>query len=141
MSSILVVDDMEDARSMIRAILESDGHDVAEAENGHRAIAALAEGRFDIVVTDILMPESDGIELIRLISGDPKLGIIAMSGGGSYISAAVSLELARATGAARILRKPFRKPELLAAVAAVIAMQASHPPSAPSAGTQGTLAP
>ena len=141
MSSILVVDDMAALRSTIRAILESDGHEVAEAENGRRAIAALAEGRFDIVMTDILMPESDGIELIRSLSGDPNLGIIAMSGGGSYISAAVSLELARASGATRILRKPFRKPELLAAVAAVVALKASHPPPDPAAGARETLAP
>jgi CheY-like chemotaxis protein len=133
---------MAEVRSMIRTILEFDSHVIAEAEDGRQAIAALASRRFDIIVTDILMPESDGIELIRSISSHPSLGIVAMSGGGSYVSAAVSLAMAKATGAGTVLRKPFRKPELLAAVNALVAEpRFRQSPSVAPVGTGGTTAP
>jgi CheY-like chemotaxis protein len=116
MPAVLVVDDLADMRKMIRTMLESDGHTVTEARNGRDALDVLRDGHFDIVVTDILMPESDGIELIRAIASRANMGIIAISGGGSYMPATISLAMAEAMGAGMTLFKPFRKQELLDAV-------------------------
>ena len=121
MAAVLVVDDLADMRKILRTMLESDGHTVTEAGDGRQALAALGDGHFDIVVTDILMPESDGIELIRAIGSRANLGIVAISGGGSYMPAAASLAMAQAMGASATLFKPFRKQELLDAVRGLIA--------------------
>ncbi len=122
MARVLVVDDMADMRTMIRTMLESAGHSVTEAENGRIGIKALrGEEPIDVLVTDILMPEADGIEVIRAAADRPGLGIIAISGGGSYMPAAVSLAMSEAFGARKVLFKPFRKQELLEAINAVLA--------------------
>ena len=121
MARVLVVDDMADMRTMIRTMLESAGHTVTEAENGRIGIKALrGEEPIDILVTDILMPEADGIEVIRAAADRPRLGIIAISGGGSYMPAAVSLAMSEAFGARKVLFKPFRKQELLEAISSVL---------------------
>lgn len=122
MARVLVVDDMADMRTMIRTMLESAGHTVTEAENGRIGIRALrGEEPIDVLVTDILMPEADGIEVIRAAADRPGLGIIAISGGGSYMPAAVSLAMSEAFGARKVLFKPFRKQELLEAISSVLA--------------------
>jgi CheY-like chemotaxis protein len=122
MARVLVVDDMAEMRTMIRTMLESAGHSVTEAENGRAGIRALqGADAIDVLVTDILMPEADGIEVIRAATDRPALGIIAISGGGSYMPAAVSLAMSEAFGARKVLFKPFRKQELLDAVNSVLA--------------------
>jgi CheY-like chemotaxis protein len=122
MARVLVVDDMAEMRTMIRTMLESAGHSVTEAENGRTGIKALRGTEpIDVLVTDILMPEADGIEVIRAASDRPGLGIIAISGGGSYMPAAVSLAMSEAFGARKVLFKPFRKQELLEAINSVLA--------------------
>lgn len=122
MAKVLVVDDMAEMRTMIRAMLESAGHSVTEAENGRTGIRALQGAeQIDVLVTDILMPEADGIEVIRAAGDRPGLGIIAISGGGSYMPAAVSLAMSEAFGARKVLFKPFRKQELLEAINSVLA--------------------
>ena len=95
---------------------------MTEAENGRTGISALRGAEpIDVLVTDILMPEADGIEVIRAASDRPGLGIIAISGGGSYMPAAVSLAMSEAFGARKVLFKPFRKQELLEAINSVLA--------------------
>jgi CheY-like chemotaxis protein len=122
MVRVLVVDDVVEMRSMIRSMLESAGHEVTEANNGRAAIKILqGPDPIDFLVTDILMPEPDGLEVIRAASARPELGIIAISGGGNYMPAAVSLAMSEAFGARKVLFKPFRKQELLEAVSSVIA--------------------
>jgi CheY-like chemotaxis protein len=122
MARVLVVDDMAEMRTMIRTMLESAGHSVTEAENGRAGIKTLRENsQIDVLVTDILMPEADGIEVIRAAGDRPGLGIIAISGGGSYMPAAVSLAMSEAFGARKVLFKPFRKQELLEAINSVLA--------------------
>jgi CheY-like chemotaxis protein len=122
MVRVLVVDDVVEMRSMIRSMLESAGHEVTEANNGRAAIKILqGPDPIDLLVTDILMPEADGLEVIRAASARPELGIIAISGGGNYMPAAVSLAMSEAFGARKVLFKPFRKQELLDAVSSVIA--------------------
>ena len=122
MARVLVVDDMAEMRTMIRTMLESAGHSVTDAEPGRTGIKALrGTDPIDVLVTDILMPEADGIEVIRAASDRAGMGIIAISGGGSYMPAAVSLAMSEAFGARKVLFKPFRKQELLEAVNSVLA--------------------
>ena len=107
---------------MLRSMLESAGHHVTEASNGRAAIAILqGSDPVDLLVTDILMPEADGLEVIRTASTRPELGIIAISGGGNHMPAAVSLAMSEAFGARKVLFKPFRRQELLDAVSSVVA--------------------
>jgi CheY-like chemotaxis protein len=121
MAKVLVADDVPEMRSMIRSMLESAGHEVMEAHDGRAAIKVLqGTEAVDIIVTDILMPEADGLEVIRAAADRPELGIIAISGGGNYMPAAVSLAMSEAFGARKVLFKPFRKQELLDAVNTVI---------------------
>lgn len=117
MARILIVEDTPDFRQMMVEMLETAGHQVAAAENGNAALAQLERDSFDLLVTDVLMPESDGIELIRALGRKGwSLPILAVSGGGRNLPAAVSLALTEAAGAHRTLFKPFRAAELLAAV-------------------------
>ncbi len=117
MARILIVEDTPDFRQMMADILRTGGHEVEEAENGNSAVDRLERTRFDLLVTDVLMPESDGIELIRTLSRKGwVLPILAVSGGGSNLPAAVSLALTEAAGAHRTLYKPFRAAELISAV-------------------------
>lgn len=119
MSTILVVDDDPMIRTTIRRMLG--GHEVVEAENGDAALAALAVRRFALVITDLMMPERAGLALIgdiRARGSEPR--ILAISGGGRMQGADL-LPAAQAAGADAVLAKPFRKAELLRAVAALLA--------------------
>jgi two-component system response regulator MprA len=125
MARILIVEDAPDFRLMMREILRTGGHDVVEAENGFAAIRQIDGGEFDLLVTDVLMPKADGIELIRTLARRGRnLPILAVSGGGQNLPAAVSLALTEAAGAHRTLYKPFRAAELLTAVDQLLAVKA-----------------
>jgi DNA-binding response OmpR family regulator len=122
MARILIVEDTPDFRQMMADVLHTAGHEVAVAENGKVAVEQMEAGSFDLVVTDVLMPESDGIELIRTLARKGwALPVLAVSGGGRNLPAAVSLALTEAVGAHRILFKPFRAAELLAVVDELLA--------------------
>jgi len=125
MARILVVDDVRGVRRSVAAILTRAGHDVAEADNGVSGMALLDQQTFDIVVTDILMPEADGSELIaklRRRPGGPK--VIAMSGGGSLVRTEDALVYARQAADAA-LEKPFDAQDLLNVVDRLIGKVAS----------------
>ena len=113
MARILIVDDNDDIRSMLELILRREGFDVASARDGEQALALYAERGADIVITDLFMPERDGIEtIVALRERYPDTKIIAMSGwqsqrGPDYLA------VAREIGAAGTLRKPFEPRELL----------------------------
>ena len=107
MARILIIDDDPSILSTLRRAVERAGHEVSAADNGLAGLAQLASAPVDLVVTDIVMPEMEGIELIeRLRRGYPGLPVIAMSGGGRVLPNTY-LALARAMGASRILIKPF----------------------------------
>ncbi len=114
--SILVVDDEEQMRSMIRNILENAGYAVMEAPDGKVALWIHKGQPADLIITDILMLKKEGIEtIIELKQGFPDVKIIALSGGeqgdkGRY------LDIARKMGANNTLAKPFEKEELLKVV-------------------------
>jgi CheY-like chemotaxis protein len=120
MTRVLVIDDEDLLREAIREMLEDAGYEVAEEADGAAGVRAFREAPADVVITDIIMPNKDGIRTIwELKQLRPELRIIAMSGGvpGGPRS---DLPLATAYGAARTLQKPFTRAELLGAVAAVI---------------------
>jgi CheY-like chemotaxis protein len=83
MAAVLVVDDDEILRQIVFRAVQSMGHDVAEAKNGVEAIEFCQTHSIDLLITDVIMPEKDGIETIRVVRKKwPTVKIIAMSGGG-----------------------------------------------------------
>jgi CheY-like chemotaxis protein len=120
MARIVVIDDDEQIRETVRRILESRGHSVEDADQGAGGIAYVAQRAPDLVITDILMPGQDGIEvLVELRKAFPTLKVIAMSGGDGR-GLLNLLEDAELLGADRTLPKPFTPAELIAAVNAVL---------------------
>ncbi|MEO5348063.1 MAG: response regulator [Magnetococcus sp. YQC-3] len=121
MASILIVDDDVEFRALLRAYLESDGHEVYEAVDGKEAALLYRVHLPDMVITDIFMPEQDGLELImELKVRFPVVKVIAMSGGSRGLAARPSLRMTRLLGAVQQLEKPFTKEQVLAAVHALL---------------------
>ena len=113
---ILLIDDDALLRQTIRKMLESAGHEVVEAENGRIGLDAFRKQAIDAVVTDIIMPQKEGIETIRDIRAlNPAVRIVAISGGGRTHQMDF-LNIAAKLGASATLSKPFRKEALLACV-------------------------
>ncbi len=113
MAHILVIDDEQGMREAIQKILERAGHRVSIASNGREGLARVANAPPDVVVTDVFMPEKDGIETtIALSRSHPNVKIIAVSGGGRR-SNFDFLETARRLGAHGSLQKPVRMTELI----------------------------
>ena len=107
MSRILVIDDDDTVRLSVRLALEDAEHQVDEAPDGAAGLERLKIQPADLVVTDIFMPEKEGLETIDEIRRDyPEIKIIAISGGGR-IEPQDYLETARQLGADRALLKPF----------------------------------
>ncbi|HEX6958996.1 MAG TPA: response regulator [Ferrovibrio sp.] len=117
MAEILVVEDDPMVLAMLRDSLESAGHAVREASSGSAALAMLQEKLSDLVVTDIYMPDGDGLELITRMRCFTQTPVIAMSGGNSFDTDLRMLPVASVLGACRILEKPFTHETLIAAVA------------------------
>jgi CheY-like chemotaxis protein len=114
--SILVVDDDELMRSALHTTLSDAGYAVVGAADGRAAIKAFDHAAFDLVVTDLIMPETDGLELIAFLKKrHPSIPVIAISGGG-LMRADYNLKFARALGAKAILLKPFPNEQLLTTV-------------------------
>jgi CheY-like chemotaxis protein len=121
MAKVLVIDDDAAMRRMVVRALSAKGHDVAEAENGQDGLAAMELAKPAVVITDILMPKTEGIETItKAKERFPKTKIIAISGGGISRNL-MFLDVARALGVDATLAKPFRPAELVDAVARVLA--------------------
>jgi CheY-like chemotaxis protein len=120
MAHILVIDDDQFVCGMIRQILEGVGHTVVEAPNGRLAMRMWRDNPPDLTITDILMPEQDGLGFIRELRREqPNAKIIALSGGSRKIDLN-TLEIAKHLGAARTLEKPFDVRDLLDAVTTVL---------------------
>ena len=116
MSSILVVDDDTQVLDVMSEMLKLEGHHVTLAENGKQAVEQVEAEDFDLVITDLIMPEKEGLETIadiRKLRGP--VPIIAISGGGR-IGPTDYLETARFIGADATLAKPFGRDELITAV-------------------------
>ena len=116
MVKILVVDDEDMVRMVVRQTLQKVGITVVEARNGCEAVEMYDADPTDIVITDIIMPDKEGIEtIIELKDKNPDVKIIAMSGGGRT-GATDYLTMAQDFGAAYVFEKPFDRSELLTAV-------------------------
>jgi CheY-like chemotaxis protein len=114
MKRILLIDDDDDLRPMIRKILERAGYDVVEAPDGKEGLRLFRLDPADLVLTDIYMPEKEGLETIRELRIDfPSVKIIAMSGGSGKTGGFSSLNFAAKFGAIHTISKPFRRQELL----------------------------
>jgi DNA-binding response OmpR family regulator len=113
MKRILVIDDEEQICEMLHKKLESSGYEVEEAPNGKVGLKLFRENPFDLVITDIFMPEKEGLETIRELRKDfPELKIIAITGG--YSSGPDELlNVARMLGANRTFPKPFKLKEIV----------------------------
>ena len=116
MARILIIDDEPQIRSMLRLMLERDGYEVVEAPDGIEGIRAYRRKPADLIITDLIMPNKDGIGMIIELKKEfPEVKIIAMSGGGlnkpeGYLKGAKKL------GAACTLTKPIDREKMLTAV-------------------------
>jgi CheY-like chemotaxis protein len=114
---LLVVDDNEDMRQSMKRLLERFGYEVQIASDGARALQMQQASAAEVLITDIFMPDTDGLETIsRFRSEYPDVKIIAMSGGGASLREADYLSTATVAGADAVLRKPFSMDALLEAV-------------------------
>lgn len=113
MKRILVIDDEEQICEMLHKKLESAGYEVDKAPNGKVGLKLFREKPFDLVISDIFMPEKEGLETIRELRNDfPELKIIAITGG--YSSGPDELlNVARMLGADRTFPKPFKLKEIV----------------------------
>ena len=116
--SVLVVDDSMHVVEFISELLRREGHAVVSARSGREAAAILDSLAVDVLITDVLMPEGDGIELLhRLRRAERHIPrIVAISGGGRYVDSQNCLTIAAGAGAQVCLKKPFTDVELLAAL-------------------------
>ena len=113
---ILVMEDDEQMCSMLRQVLENAGYTVIDAPDGKVGMRLYRENDVDLVITDIIMPEKEGIETIReLKQENPDVKIIAISGGG-IINPEDYLQIAERLGVQRTFAKPFDNEEILGAV-------------------------
>lgn len=118
---ILVIDDEVYIREGLKHLLDIEGHDTTIASDGREALYMIDKNKPDLVITDIIMPEKDGVEVIcKAKEKYPNLKIIAISGGGR-ISAHDYLKIAKQLGANSILTKPFSSKELICEINKVCA--------------------
>jgi CheY-like chemotaxis protein len=126
MASILIIDDEENIRDSLQMVLERAGYEVRVASDGNEAIELQREKPAQLVITDIKMPEKDGVRTIKEMRREfPAVRIIAISGGGSVeplaykpgaITTTAYLAAAKEVGADRVFAKPFDRKDLIQAV-------------------------
>ncbi len=122
MRRILIIDDDYQVRKMLRRMLEKKGYEVIDAIDGAHGITLQKESPADLVITDIIMPEKEGIETISEMRSDfTEVKIIAISGGGR-VSPAPYLRLATDMGAHDAFIKPIKNEELLNAIEGLLSL-------------------
>jgi DNA-binding response OmpR family regulator len=120
MQRILIIDDEESALDLLRRILEQEGYEVVEAKNGQEGLEIFRKQRFDLVVTDMVMPVKDGLKtILELRQEDPAVPVIAISGGGA-IAKERYLNVAGYIDGVCTIAKPFTRQELLAGVSGLL---------------------
>jgi len=121
MAKILLIDDDPQVRAVLKGFLQIGGHEVLEAGNGIQARKFLTEVQTDLVITDIVMPESDGFEVIMSCARkDQPLKIIAITGGSPNLTQQTLLTIAQKMPVNKVLSKPVTCEELLTAVQDVL---------------------
>ena len=125
MNKILIIDDEHHILLMLKKMLERNGFEVDLAANGNEGLDLFKRSPSDLVITDIIMPEKEGLETIREMRRlRSDLKIIAMSGGGK-VSADNYLEIAKIFGASKVMEKPFSQQEMVSAVKELLGLQDS----------------
>jgi CheY-like chemotaxis protein len=122
MARILLIEDDPTVRAVLRMSLTGVGHTVIEARDGKEGLDLFKRVGADLVITDIIMPEKEGLEVLRELKKKqvPPVKVIAISGGGVSQSAGDALRMAKLLGAAKTLAKPFSNEVLIAAVNEVL---------------------
>ena len=126
MASILIIDDEEDVRLVLKEVLERAGYEVSVAENGLEGLQLLERDEFDLMITDVIMPGIDGVTTMQRARGMyPNMPVIVITGGGNVapmeyepgaIKTSAFLASATKAGANRTLTKPFGRKDILEAV-------------------------
>jgi CheY-like chemotaxis protein len=128
MPTILVIDDDQHVRGMLRTVLEDFGYKVLEAPDGNIGVQLFSENRVDLIITDIIMPDKEGLETIREIkASSPDAKIIAISGG-AKVGPGTYLKLAERLGAQRVFEKPIQISVLLSSIAELLTDQKTASP-------------
>lgn len=121
MAHILVIDDDEQFRAMLVQMLTQDGHRVSIAVDGEEGLRLIGQVGLELIITDILMPKKDGMDLIlELNRANSKIPVIAVSGGRRCITAEFNLNSAGLLGARATLAKPFSRTDLRQALTAAL---------------------
>ena len=121
MAKILVIDDEDQLRDLLQKLMTREGHEICIAHDGEEGVANFHQFNPDLVITDIIMPNKDGIEVIvELLKFNPDLPIIAISGGRRAITANFNLDSAEMLGVKGILQKPFTHEQLLELIEKVL---------------------
>jgi DNA-binding response OmpR family regulator len=116
MARILIIDDNENVNTMLQQVLSSKGYEVESVTSGEHGLSFLEVNIFDLIITDIIMPGKEGLEMILEIrKKNTIVPIIAISGGGK-IGPELYLEMAHVFGAAYTFQKPFNIESFLEAV-------------------------
>ena len=117
MVRVLVLDDDPLIQATLPLLLREHGHEVLTAVNGKLGLRLLQTEPVDLILTDIMMPEADGIEVVRAVVKDhPTIALVAMSGGSSRLRGTDAVYLTRLLGAHAVLIKPFGEEDLLEAI-------------------------
>ncbi len=117
MKRVLVIDDDVQVLQMLQQMLEREGYEVAEAPDGKEGIKLYRQAPTDLIITDIIMPEKEGVETIIELKRDfPDVKIIAISGGSRALGAQNCLSYVEQLGVERVFNKPFDRKELLGAI-------------------------
>ncbi len=120
MARILLIDDDDAVRTVVRLTLEHFGHTVTGARNGREGLELFDQIKVDLLITDIVMPEKEGLELLmELRKKKTAVKIIAISGGGRQ-GGADYLRIAKLMGATQVLTKPFSNAALMAVINEVL---------------------
>ena len=120
MAKILIVEDDDEVRDVLKTLLRDEGHEVSEAADGNAALEEFLRDPTDLVVLDIVMPDKEGLEtIIDLRRTHPNVKIFAMSGGGRT-SPQDYLDMAKRLGAIEVIAKPFSIDDFLRGVNAAL---------------------
>jgi DNA-binding NtrC family response regulator len=126
---ILLIDDSDNERAVIRKMLESGGHEVHEANGGDAGVALFAQARPHLVICDLMMPHKDGFDTVAdMRKLAPKAKIIAMSG--VWYGKADHAAMAKNLGLVAVIEKPFDRPQLLELVARTLMPKKKAKPKA-----------
>lgn len=123
---VLIVDDVDYIRKSISKVLDDSGFVCTTCENGKVAISKVTEVSYDLIITDIMMPDTDGFEFLDFLrereEGKVKTPVLAISGGSKTINSDLALKMINEKADA-VLQKPFAKAQLMTAIAKVIGQE------------------